>query len=161
MLFRSVLSCKSNCVYDTSGCSVVQSSSEGGSSSPSGGGSGGSRTVGETEVINLSNIDKTKCIENWQCEEWSNEDGQCGKRKCIDSNECGSETLKPATTKECSTNFITGFAIGVSDFVKTPAGVATFVIVGLMAVGGVTFLAVKGKFKRFLPKKKEEITTEQ
>lgn len=58
-------------------------------------------------------------------------------------------------------SFLNAAVIGVSDFVKTPAGVATFVIVGLMAVGGVTFLAVKGKFKRFLPKKKEEITTEQ
>jgi hypothetical protein len=50
--------------------------------------------------------------------------------------------------------------IGVSDFVKTPAGIATFTIVGLFVVGGITFLAVKGKFKKLLPKK-EENTTEQ
>jgi hypothetical protein len=145
--WTGILSCKSNCVYDTSGCSVVQSSSDGSSSSSSGGGSGGSRTVGEIEVIDLSNTDKTKCIENWQCEEWSNENGECGKRKCVDLNECGSETLKPATSKECSsTNFLTGFAIGITDFAKSPTGIATFVIVGLMAVGGVTFLALR-KFK--------------
>jgi hypothetical protein len=155
------LSCKSNCVYETSGCSVVQSSSGSDSSSGSSGSSGGrSKTISPTEVINPTK-DSTRCIENWQCEEWSNLNGQCGKRKCTDSNECGSETLKPIISKECSSNnLFTGFAVGISDFVKTPAGIATFTIVGLFVVGGITFLAVKGKFKKLLPKK-EENTTEQ
>ena len=52
-----------------------------------------------------------------------------------------------------SSNFLTGFAVGFSDFAQSSAGVATFIVVGLMIVGGITFLAVKGKFKNFLPKK--------
>lgn len=59
------------------------------------------------------------------------------------------------------TSLMNAAVIGVSDFVKTPVGVATFVIVGIMIVGGITFLVVKGKFKKDLPKKEENITTEQ
>jgi len=63
--------------------------------------------------------------------------------------------------KSSFTSLMNAAVIGVSDFVKTPAGIATFTIVGLFVVGGITFLAVKGKFKKFLPKKEEENTTEQ
>jgi len=70
------------------------------------------------------------------------------------------ETDETPKEETIFSSFMNAAVIGVSDFVKTPAGIATFTIVGLFVVGGITFLAVKGKFKKLLPKK-EENTTEQ
>jgi hypothetical protein len=135
---------------------VSESNSGGGSS----GGGGGS-----VSVIGGESTNSYICSEDWQCGEWSDCKNGIQTRTCTDSNSCGTSNGKPSTEQQCetttSTNLLTGFAVGVSDFAKSPAGVATFVIVGLFAVGGVTFLAIKGKFKNFLPKKKENSIAEQ
>ncbi|GAG08203.1 unnamed protein product, partial [marine sediment metagenome] len=44
-----------------------------------------------------------ECSENWVCDEWSNIEKQCGERKCIDANNCGTEKDKPEIKKSCVT----------------------------------------------------------
>lgn len=41
------------------------------------------------------------CIQNWQCDEWSDYEKECGYRTCIDLNDCGNVTGKPAEYQEC------------------------------------------------------------
>ncbi|MFA5071858.1 MAG: hypothetical protein WC511_05885 [Candidatus Pacearchaeota archaeon] len=138
--------------------------SDGGTGGGSGnGGSGGSS--GGSVVTTSFNSDF--CSENWQCDDWSNCVNGTQTRTCTDIHECGTTQNKPSTEQQCESTTSTSFfninaaVIGITDFAKTPAGVATFVIVGLFAVGGITFLAIKGKFKNFLPKKKEDNIAEQ
>lgn len=134
----------------------------GGSNNGGNGGSGGSGGGSMTTTSFNSDF----CSENWQCSEWSRCVNGTQTRTCTDVHECGTEKNKPAIEQQCetttSTNFsLTGAVIGISEFAQTPGGIATFIIVGLFVVGGVTFLAIKGKFKNFLPKKKENNIAEQ
>ncbi len=104
--------------------------------SGSGGGGGGARTLSSI----LRNV-------------FNNEDEENKEEEKLSSKP---EEDEIPEEKSSFTSLMNAAVIGVSDFVKTPAGVATFVIVGLFIVGGITFLSVKGKFKKGLPKKEEE-----
>gem|GEM_PF-3224121 len=42
------------------------------------------------------------CIENWSCSDWAPCSSGQQSRVCVDSNSCGTELLKPATTKPCA-----------------------------------------------------------
>jgi hypothetical protein len=111
------------------------SDSSGGSSG--GGGSGNKQRV--NEVINLSKQNKIVT------------------QKLEDNEE--NENPEEKTT---SNNFLTGFAVGISEFSQTPGGIATFIIVGLFVVGGVTFLVLKkGKFPKIFKKEEESSIAEQ
>ena len=142
-----------------------ETSEDTGGTTSSGGSSGGSSGDGAGSIRTISSSSEGFCSENWQCSEWSSCEDGTQTRTCTDLNDCGTTSNKPAIEQECETttsrNFLTGFAVGFSDFAQSPAGVATFIVVGLIIVGGITFLAVKGKFKNFLPKKKEENISEQ
>jgi hypothetical protein len=145
-------------VTNNSGTTTTDGGTDTGGTGGSGGGGGSGGNGGGSVTTNLNS---DFCAENWQCSEWSDCELGIQTRTCTDTHECGTETDKPSTEQQCettsTTNLFTGFAVGVSDFAKSPTGVATFVIVGLFAVGGITFLAVKGKFKKFLPKKKDNV----
>jgi len=75
------LSCKSNCIYDTSDCTTTPAPGVG----PTGGGGGSGR-----------------CIENWQCSAWSACYNGRQTRTCEDLNNCGTELLKPAESRTCT-----------------------------------------------------------
>lgn len=109
----------------------------------------GGTTGGGGSVVTISS-NSDYCAENWQCSEWSKCENGIQTRTCTDLSQCGTTENKPSEEQQCeittSTSLITGLVTGVSDFAKSPTGIATFVIVGLMAVGGVTFLALR-KFK--------------
>jgi len=109
------LACKSNCIYDSSGCSVTQApsneSTSGGTASSSGGGSGGSsgggggRNTGTTHIIQ-EELSSKGCIENWECEEWKNCIDGSQERTCTDINNCNTVKLKPLTERLCFSKLI-------------------------------------------------------
>jgi hypothetical protein len=121
-----------------------------------GGGSSSGGSSGGITVIGGAAESSYLCSEDWQCSEWSDCENGIQTRTCTDLSQCGTEINKPSTEQQCettsSTNLFTGAVIGISEFAQSPAGIATFIIIGLFVVGGVTFLAIKGKFKKFLPK---------
>lgn len=41
------------------------------------------------------------CVQNWQCDEWSETSKSCGYRTCTDLNNCGNITGKPLEYQEC------------------------------------------------------------
>ncbi len=41
------------------------------------------------------------CVQNWQCDEWSEFSKSCGYRTCTDLNNCGNVTGKPLEYQEC------------------------------------------------------------
>jgi hypothetical protein len=90
------LSCKAECIYDTSDCRYEED--DGGSSGSSGSSSGSS---GSSGIISLFQQPKEKCVEEWECGEWS----KCvrGKqtRRCKDTSRCRTTKLKPEETREC------------------------------------------------------------
>jgi len=79
--WTGTLSCSNNCTWDTSSCSVVQSSTP---SRRSGGGGGSGR-----------------CVEYWQCTDWSACTDGKQIRTCEDLNNCETELLKPAESRAC------------------------------------------------------------
>ena len=124
----------------------------------SGGSSSGGSSGGSFRVIGGEAENSYVCSENWQCSEWSDCENEIQTRTCTDLNSCGTSNGKPTTEQQCetttSTNLLTGAVTGISEFAQTPWGIATFIIIGLFAVGGVTFLAIKGKFKNIFKKRK-------
>ncbi len=84
-------------------------SNDGGSSSGGGGGGGGGGGPPRT-TTNLTSGDSsasveltTTCVPNWECSDWY---GGClngqEKRVCLDRNNCGTDSNKPAETRECN-----------------------------------------------------------
>lgn len=104
--------------------------------SGSGGGGGGARTLSSI----LRNVFNNEDEENKEEEKLSS--------KPEEDEIPGEQSL--------STSFPNAAVIGISDFAKTPGGIATFVIVGIMIIGGITFLVIRGKSKKDLSKKEEE-----
>lgn len=123
-------------VTNNSGSSSSSSSDDDDVATTSGGGGGGGGSSLLSSVVNTILGNNANQTENSESEEEN-------------------ENLNEEIT---STNFLTGAVIGITDFAKSPTGIATFVIVGLMAVGGATFLALR-KFK--IVGKKENNISEQ
>ncbi len=145
----------------TQACGGTTSSGGGGGGSGGGGGGGGGGSVVVKTNVSSSSSGSGSCTESWQCSDWSNKEGECGKRECTDKNKCGTEALRPEIEKKCSfTGFfgLTGAVTGVTDFAKTTGGMITFL--GLLFVIALTvvFFSIKNKKKGKKPKeeKKEE-----
>ncbi len=117
--------------FNTRSCGELPPNGNGGNGGNGGGGGGNGNggNGGGGSVITISSNNEpgisTACVESWSCSKWSNVEGQCGTRTCEDQNACGTETLKPATFKECEssvTDSITGaFLSGINNFIKSPA----------------------------------------
>jgi len=149
------LGCKRDCVWDTSGCYLKEEekkgNNNGGSNSGSSSGSGGVPTGTVSRAGD-------ECIENWVCSDWSAEceDGK-QTRTCEDSNNCGTEDLKPILEKICQDvteedlmvdseglallSLITGASIGIYDGVRTEGA---WLIYGLLVVVLMTLAYHKG-----------------
>ena len=84
--YSGTLSCKSNCVYNTSNC-VKNTVPTTPTSSSGGGSSGGGSSL---------------CIENWDCTDWDVCKEGKQTRTCNDINNCGTTILKPSLERECS-----------------------------------------------------------
>ena len=130
------------CSSDCGSCST----GGGGSSSGSGSSSGGSLTTTSSS---------TGCIEDWECGEWSLCMKGLSGRSCEDLNDCGTETLKPELTQECSMDDseggigglsgITGAVIGAIQLnPEVASGIGALVIIGL-GTGLFIFIKKKGK----------------
>lgn len=52
-------------------------------------------------VIEVIPEEEEPCLPNWQCEEWSDYEDNCGYRICTDINECNNITNMPIEQKEC------------------------------------------------------------
>jgi hypothetical protein len=142
------LSCKSDCTFDTSLCTIIQNPPGDTGATSSGGGGGGGSGGGSS-----------LCVENWVCEEWGKCKDETQSRTCSDVNKCGTETIKPIIARGCiiegesgeealgvsgseisqeSNSFIsrltgavigggTGSVIGVVVFLVAIAGISTYV----------------------------------
>lgn len=88
------LSCKSDCIYDTSNCTAPPSVGPSGGG-PSGGGDGSADLAGRTRR-------ETSCIESWQCSDWNECTNGKQARTCTDSAKCGTQSLKPVIERSCS-----------------------------------------------------------
>ena len=89
------------------------------------------------------------CIENWECNGWSEcVDGE-QTRNCVDSSQCGTTLDKPPLVQECEsetqggTNFFTGAVTGITEFAKTKPGVATLIGAIILLVGGILITTSK------------------
>jgi hypothetical protein len=90
-----ILSCSSQCTFDTSQCAIGNPGNPGGDSGGSSGGGGGS---GSGNIVSLSN---RGCIENWECTSWTNcIDGKI-TRECNDLNQCGTFQYMPLLSETC------------------------------------------------------------
>ena len=146
-------SCDDGNTVSGDGCSS-SCTTEGGGGGGGGGGGSGSSSSGSNNggVIPLS-LPQETCIEKWQCDVWSNEENECGSRECRDINNCGTEELKPLTTKTCSEKGwgagITGNIIGgIANFAKSKAG-AGLIFIAVVVVAAMVIMNkkkfVKGK----------------
>jgi hypothetical protein len=97
-----------------------------GSGGGSGDGDGNQKDYSGSNARNFTQFSSNSCVENWTCSEWSNLEDACGTRTCIDVNSCDTEELKPVMVAECEQtgvlSAITGFATGVTDFVRSGKG---------------------------------------
>ncbi len=147
--WTGTLSCRSYCVYDTSGCSVIQQPPAPTDGGGGGGGGGGSYNGGGSSTSSSSSSSEESCIENWKCDEWSNLDNECGVRSCNDLNKCGTALLKPETSKKCpSTGMLslTGAVAGIGAFVTSKQGIISFsVVIGVVMITILFFVLRKGK----------------
>jgi len=155
--WTGTLSCQSNCIYDTSGCSIIPqtpSNPPGGTgSNPSGGSPSTNNNPASTPPSNSGS-----CVENWKCNDWSNVNEQCGTRTCEDLNKCGTTQLKPKVSEKCSTvGFLsfTGAVTGIGNFAKSGEGIATFL--GLIMVVVLTILITSIRRKRLTNEKNSEV----
>ncbi|MBS3085840.1 hypothetical protein J4225_04105 [Candidatus Pacearchaeota archaeon] len=146
-------SCDDGNTTNGDGCSstcATESNNGGGG----GGGGGGSSSSNSPGVTPLSLLQET-CIERWQCDAWSNEDNECGSRECRDTNNCGTEELKPLTIKQCPNQGwagITGNIIGgVANFAKSKAGAGLIFIAVVVAAA----MVIMNKKKLVDNKKKQ------
>ena len=102
--FAGSLSCKPNCIYDTSQCKLtietppIGGTTTGGSTGGGGGGGGGTTTV---SIPSLEKPDAEDCVENWECQEWSGCIAGEQVRICSDENNCSTIFLKPLTGRLC------------------------------------------------------------
>lgn len=94
---------------------------DGGNSGGGGGGGGGGSSGSQNLVVKISDSNASasrnseeKCTENWACYSWSDIDGKCGERECVDLNDCGTETSKPETIKTCEENGKSGLLSGIT-----------------------------------------------
>lgn len=140
--FTGTLSCKPNCIYDTTQCTAVQAPTSTGGGGGGGSSGGGGVNIGSFQVNQPSPI----CIEDWNCSEW----GACleGKqlRSCTDKNNCTTELLKPEIERACETqvmveetngNFLVrwlGAVIGVGDAPINIPLLASFIIAIIAAM---------------------------
>lgn len=132
---------------NTESCTTQPLSSSGGGGS-SGGGSSGGGSSGSGGSNNIATTNSNNCVENWQCGEWSNANEQCGKRICVDENNCSTSLLKPATSKECpsvSSLSFTGAVTGIANFAQTGQGVATIGGLITIIVFAIAFTSVRRK----------------
>jgi hypothetical protein len=156
------LSCSEDCNYDTSACSVVVSDDggDGGSSSSGSNGNGGSSSSSSTNI--------NTCIEDWSCSEWSECEGNLKTRTCEDSNDCGTEKIKPIEEVGCGSidigagddpeprKFFSGVTGAVVGAVGSTGGAVVSVFV-LVALGGLIAIRIKkrraGNEKKVMLKK--------
>jgi len=82
------LTCKSTCVLDKTGCYTRSS------------GGGGSFTPIKHEDSNKTIINKTKCVEDWDCTSWVCKDSNERVRHCIDLNNCKNPHSKPSELEQ-------------------------------------------------------------
>jgi hypothetical protein len=86
--YSGSLSCKNDCTFDISDCSI--SSIPGPQPAESVGSGGG------------SNSRNKSCVENWQCTEWSECKDGIQTRECIDMNDCRTTKIKPVEDRTCT-----------------------------------------------------------
>lgn len=122
----------------------VESESNSGGSGSSGG--------GKIKVVGGETENSYVCEENWKCSEWSECENGTQTRSCVDVNSCGTYLHRPALEQECgkskseqksSTNFLTGAVTGIADFVKSPTGIVSVLITGIVLTGGLVFLNLR------------------
>ena len=146
------LSCKSDCVYDTSQCVPAQINTNGNNGGGNNGGGGSGNSIGSFQVIQAPPI----CIENWECTDWTD----CGtagaqSRTCTDLNNCTTILLKPDAERLCEEqvlveeqgNFLSrilGAVIGVGgDSASTPV-IFSFIL-GIIVAMLILYAAKKDK----------------
>lgn len=86
--YSGSLSCYSSCTFNPTSC--VDNSENTDSNTNNGGGSHG------------GGASSSKCVENWNCTSWSVCSDSEQTRKCTDSKKCGTTTLKPVESRECT-----------------------------------------------------------
>lgn len=93
---QGTLSCKPNCIYDTSQCTSINP----GSNNNNGGG-GGSSGGGGNNIGTYTQLQH--CVENWECTDW----GVCAEgsqtRTCTDTKNCTTTLLMPEIQRLCET----------------------------------------------------------
>ena len=122
------------------GTSCVAPPGDNGGPIPSGGGGGGGSGGGGggsgITTLSITQEGDNECVENWECEAWSNTEEQCGTRFCTDANSCGTTELKPLTFKACSSSDSSGFGSGITWFAtavgnlaKSPVAIIIFILI--------------------------------
>lgn len=133
----------SSCPGDCGACPPITPPSGSGGSGSSSGGSGSNNN---NDFMTLSTTEtKTSCIEKWGCDVWSNIDDSCGVRVCEDLNSCGTQELKPKTSRECPSGGlagITGRVIGgITALSKSKAALSLIFILVISALVAVIALS--------------------
>ena len=127
--FQGTLSCRSNCIYDTSECTAVPTNTENNNRN---GGNGGSSSSGSERVVTNTASSSKECVENWECDlEWGACIGGTQVRFCTDKNNCGTIIAKPITERECENRLQIDNAEGNSLFGRFGA-----LLGGVIGVGG-------------------------
>ena len=114
--FIGSLSCKSNCVYDTSSCSNTNTDTGSNSGGRSGGGGG---------FTHSSSITGSACIENWECSDWEMCVGGSQMRICTDKNNCGTSLVKPEIQRLCLDKLTASPIVAKKGFVSRLLGAVT------------------------------------
>lgn len=146
----------STCPTDCGACSSG-GDNNGGSSGGGGSGGGGSSGGGSSSSNSNSNLESLStgnegCTESWVCDDWSKSKGECGSRTCVDTNECGTEELKPIESQKCSSLLgrITGDA--VSEFIQSKTGRGVLIASLIVLVGLLIFVKHRKNSKDTNPK---------
>jgi hypothetical protein len=64
----------------------------------------GNVVVASESIFVLFGDNESSCVENWQCESWSDCDDDTKTRTCNDLNSCGTEFFKPILETDCEDN---------------------------------------------------------
>ena len=130
------LSCKANCVYETSLCT---SSDNGGNGNNGGGNNGGSRG-GSSGGFTHTPTFISGCVENWECSDWESCVAGSQVRICTAKNNCKTTFLKPEIQRSCVSNIapVNGAVVGLGG-----GKINILLILGLLAVIVLAMIVIK------------------